>query len=57
MEGEGIMLKYIGIIIGLAVMIVSIYYLVKEKDDKESKRIYSIACIAGLAVVVISFLL
>lgn len=51
------MLKIIGTIIGALVLIVSIYYLVKEKQDKESKQIYTIASIVGLAIILIALFL
>ena len=39
--------KIIGLIIGLLVLGVGIYYLAKEKDDPESKKIYTVACVIG----------
>lgn len=50
------MLKYIGIIIGILVLIVSLYYLFKDKEDKESKKIYTISSVFGLVIILISFL-
>lgn len=35
------------IIIGLAVLVAGIFYLVKEKNDKESVKIYSTVSIIG----------
>lgn len=40
----------IGSVIGILVAVVGIYYLVKEKDDKESRKIYGIISGAGAAV-------
>lgn len=37
----------LGLVIGLAVLIVGIFYLVKEKHDKESVKIYGIISVAG----------
>lgn len=42
----------IGFLIGLMIVIAGIYYLIKEKDDKESKKIYSIITIFGLVITV-----
>lgn len=42
--------KIIGLIIGLLVLIAGIYYLVKEKNDPESKKIYSIISAFGALV-------
>ena len=40
-------IKIIGIIIGILVLGAGIYYLVKEKHDPESKKIYSIVSVIG----------
>ena len=47
----------IGIIIGLLILGAGIYYLVKEKNDPESKKIYSIVSGIGVAVSVVSFII
>ena len=47
-------IKCLGLIIGLCVLIAGIYYLVKEKYDKDSRKIYSIISVAGAIVAVIS---
>ena len=39
MEEEVMVIGIIGIVIGLLVLGAGIYYLIKEKDDKESKKI------------------
>lgn len=39
--------KIIGLIIGVLILGTSIYYLVKEKQDPESKKIYTIVSIIG----------
>ncbi len=44
----------IGIIIGLLVLGAGIYYLVKEKNDPESKKIYSIVSAVGAVVTVVA---
>lgn len=43
-------LSIIGIIIGVMVLAAGIYYLKKEKEDKESKKIYTIAAVAGAVI-------
>ena len=40
-------IKIIGLIIGILVLYVGLYYLIKEKHDPESKKIYSIVSIIG----------
>lgn len=50
------MIKIIGIIIGVLISVAGIYYLVTEKEDKESKKIYSMITLVGIVVLVISFL-
>lgn len=49
MEDERIM-KIIGLIIGILVAGAGLYYLSKEKNDKESRKIYSVVSIVGAAV-------
>ncbi len=43
-------LSIIGIIIGVMVLAAGIYYLKKEKEDRESKKIYTIAAAAGAVI-------
>lgn len=40
----------IGIIIGAMILGAGIYYLVKEKADKEARKIYPITTVAGALV-------
>lgn len=40
-------IKVIGLIIGILVLCAGVYYLIKEKHDPESKKIYSIVSIIG----------
>ena len=47
----------IGIVIGLLVLGAGIYYLIKEKDDKESKKIYGITSSVGVLVTMISIVI
>ena len=47
-----IFMPLIGIIIGVMVLIAGIYYLVTEKEDAESKKIYTIVTVAGAIVLI-----
>ena len=40
-------IKIIGLIIGILILCTGIYYLVKEKHDPESRKIYTIAGATG----------
>lgn len=42
----------IGLLIGLLVLGAGIYYLVKEKEDPESKKIYTVVTVIGLVITV-----
>lgn len=46
----------IGIIIGVAVLGAGIYYLVKEKNDAESKKIYSEVSVLGALLTLVMLL-
>ena len=47
MEEKIMFLKLIGLIIGALVLVAGIYYLVKEKADPESRKIYTVISISG----------
>ena len=47
MEEKIMAIKIIGLIIGILVLCAGIYYLVKEKHDPESKKIYTIVSVIG----------
>ena len=47
-------IKIIGLIIGVLVLGMGIFYLVKEKDDKESRKIYTIVSIIGAVIAAVS---
>lgn len=50
--------KIIGIIIGLVVLGTGIYYLVKEKHDPESEKIYTVvSAVGGIIALVCALLL
>ena len=44
------LIKIIGLIIGVLVLGAGVYYLVREKHDPESKKIYTVVSILGAAV-------
>lgn len=43
----------IGMIVGLMILVGGLYYFIKEKNDKESRKIYGIASIVGAVIVLI----
>lgn len=45
-------ISIIGMVIGIIVAIVGCVYLIKEKDDKDSRKIYGTISVIGLAVFV-----
>ena len=47
----------IGLIIGILVLAAGIYYLAKEKNDAESKKIYAIASAVGGIIAVVCVIL
>lgn len=57
MEEEIKFLKLIGLIIGILVLGAGIYYLVKEKTDPESRKIYTIVSIIGGLIAIVCALL
>lgn len=58
MEEKIMAIKIIGLIIGILVLGAGIYYLAKEKNDPESKKIYTIvSAIGGVIAVVCALLL
>ena len=42
--------KIIGLVIGILILGTGVYYLVKEKQDPESQKIYTIVSVIGTAV-------
>ena len=57
MEEKEMIVKISGAVIGLLVLVAGVYYLVKEKNDKDSKTIYSIISIIGAVLLIISTVL
>ena len=43
-------IKILGLIIGVLVLGAGVYYLTKEKHDPESKKIYTVVSIVGALV-------
>ena len=58
MDVEKVMaIGIIGSVIGLAVLITAVVLLVREKNDKESKKIYSVITVIGAIVFACSMLM
>ncbi len=49
--------KIIGLIIGVLVLGAGLYYLTQEKDDRESKKIYTIISLVGGVIAALCALL
>ena len=52
-----LLVPVLGIIIGLLVLAAGIYFLVKEKADPESKKIYTIVTVIGAVIIVAALLM
>lgn len=50
-------IKIIGLVIGILILGAGIYYLAKEKDEPESKKIYAIVSAVGGVIAVACALL
>lgn len=48
--------KIIGLIVGLLILCAGIYYLAKDKNDPESKKIYSVISAIGAIISVVCIL-
>lgn len=46
------MIKVIAVIIGVLLIIAGTYYIVKEKNDPESRKIYSIVIVVGAVLAI-----
>lgn len=46
----------IGLLIGVMILIGGLYYLIKEKGDNESRKIYIVTSLAGFVIVAVIFL-
>ena len=49
--------KIIGLVIGILILGTGVYYLIKEKQDPESQKIYTIVSVIGAAVAAVSAVL
>ena len=49
--------KILGMIIGILVLAAGLYYLVKEKADPESRKIYTVISLIGAIVFVVALVL
>lgn len=52
MEEKEMTVKIIGLIVGLLVLGAGLYYLVKEKKDPESRKIYGVVGAVGGVLVI-----
>lgn len=50
-------IKIIGLIIGVLLLGMGIFYLVKEKDDKESRKIYTTVSVIGAVIAIVCVIL
>lgn len=57
MEEKIVVVKIIGLIIGLLILCAGIYYLAKDKRDPESKKIYSVISAIGAIIAVVCILM
>lgn len=51
------LIKIIGLVIGVLVLGAGIYYLSKEKEDPESRKIYAVVSIVGAVIAIVCALL
>lgn len=49
---KDMMIAVVAALIGIMIFGVSVYYLVKEKSDKEAKKIYTISSLIGAVVAI-----
>lgn len=54
---SGNIITILAIIIGILIMAGGIYYLVSEKQDKESRQIYGIVTVIGAIIAVIAIVI
>ena len=57
MEEKIMIIKIIGVIIGAAICGTGVFYLQGEKEDPESRKIYTVITGIGVAVTAVSLLL
>jgi DNA helicase HerA-like ATPase len=56
MEEKSMIFTIVGLIIGAMILAGGLYYLIKEKHDMESRKIYGIASAAGGILLVAMFI-
>ena len=42
----------IGLLAGLAILIAGIYYLIKDKNDAQSRKVYSVFIVIGAVIII-----
>ena len=47
-------IKLIGLIVGILILCAGIYYLTQEKEDPESRKIYSIVSAVGAVIAIVA---
>lgn len=52
MEEKTMTLAIIGLVIGILVLCAGVYYLIKEKSDPESRKIYGVISLLGGALTI-----
>ena len=52
MEEKEMIVSIVGMLIGAAVAVFGLYYLIRERDDGESRRVYGIISGAGGVVLI-----
>ena len=57
MEKKIMVIKIIGLVIGVLILAAGIYYLAKEKHDPESRKIYTVVSVAGGLIAAVCVLL
>ena len=50
-------IKIVAVIIGALILGAALFYLVKEKNDKESRKIYTIVSLIGGAIFIVGLIL
>lgn len=50
------MMAAVCLVIGILILAAGLYYLAKNKDDAESRKIYGIIAAVGAVVAVVSFI-
>ena len=49
-------IEIIGVLIGILLIGAGIYYLTKETNDAESRKIYSITIVVGVIIILVTLL-